>query len=150
MTFFVTTHVSLLKLLNNLICILFCYFRKCFLSFPFLFFRATPTAYIGSQARGWIGAVAASLCYSTAMWHLIHVCNLHHSSQQGWIPDPLSEARDRICLLMDTSQICFCCATMGTPTSANIILRNYLFLLLLYINNLGIAALVYQNSINEF
>ena len=27
-------------------------------------FRATPTAYGGSQARGWIGAAAASLCHS--------------------------------------------------------------------------------------
>ena len=36
-------------------------------------------------------------------------------SQQRWIPDILNEARDRTCLLMDTSQIHFHCATMGTP-----------------------------------
>ena len=36
-----------------------------------------------------------------------HVCDLHHSSQQYWILNPLSEARDRPCILMDTSQICF-------------------------------------------
>ena len=35
--------------------------------------------------------------------------------QQHRIPDPLSEARDRTCVLMDTSQICFHWATMGTP-----------------------------------
>ena len=43
------------------------------------------------------------------------ICNLHHSSQQCWIPDPLSEARDGTCILMDTSQICFHCTTTGTP-----------------------------------
>ena len=29
------------------------------------------------------------------------VCDLHHSSQQRWIPNPLSKARDRTCILMD-------------------------------------------------
>ena len=28
-------------------------------------------------------------------------------------PDALSEARDQTCILMDTSQICFHCTTMG-------------------------------------
>ena len=44
-----------------------------------------------------------------------HICDLHHSSWQCQIPDPLSEARDQICILTDTSQICFHCATAGTP-----------------------------------
>ena len=43
-------------------------------------------------------------------------CNLHHSSQQHQIPDPLSEARDRTHILMDTSQIRFHCATTGTAS----------------------------------
>ena len=30
------------------------------------------------------------------------VCNLHHSSWQCWILNPLSEARNRTCILMDT------------------------------------------------
>ena len=42
-------------------------------------------------------------------------CNPHHSSQQHQIPDPLREARDRTCLLMDTCHIHFCCTTTGTP-----------------------------------
>ena len=33
------------------------------------------------------------------------VCDLHHSSQQGRILNPLSEARDQTLILMDTSQI---------------------------------------------
>ena len=43
------------------------------------------------------------------------MCDLHHSSWQHWIPDPLSMARNRTCILMDTSWICFHCATMETP-----------------------------------
>ena len=42
-----------------------------------------------------------------------HVCDLHHSSWQQQIPDPLREARDQTGILEDTSWICFCCATMG-------------------------------------
>ena len=32
-------------------------------------------------------------------------CNLHHSSGQRRILNPLSEGRDQTCILMDTSQI---------------------------------------------
>ena len=46
----------------------------------------------------------------------ICVCNLHHSSQKCPIPDPWSKARDQMCILMDSSQICFCCAMKRTPT----------------------------------
>ena len=54
---------------------------------------------------------------ATAMWDLSHVCNLHHSSWQHWIPKPLSKARDRTLILMDSSQICFRCAMKETPKS---------------------------------
>ena len=36
------------------------------------------------------------------------ICDLHHNSQQCWILNPLSEARDGICVLLDISQIRFC------------------------------------------
>ena len=52
---------------------------------------------------------------ATAAWDLSHVCDLHHSSQKFQILDPLSEARDRTHILMDTSWICFHCTTTGTP-----------------------------------
>ena len=57
------------------------------------------------------------LAYSTAtaMEDLNHVCKLHHSSQQCLTSDPLTEGRDQTHILMDTSRICFCCTTMGTP-----------------------------------
>ena len=44
-----------------------------------------------------------------------HICNPHHSSWQRWTPNSLNEARVRICILTDTSQLCYHCATMGTP-----------------------------------
>ena len=40
---------------------------------------------------------------ATAMQDLSCVCNLHRSSQQCQILNPQSEARDRTCVLMDTS-----------------------------------------------
>ena len=57
------------------------------------------------------------LAYSTAtaMQDPSRVCDLHHHSWQRWIPDPLSKAKDWTCILMDTSQIPFHCATTGTP-----------------------------------
>jgi len=36
------------------------------------------------------------------------VCDLHYSSQQCWILNSLSKARDKTCILTDASQIRFC------------------------------------------
>ena len=91
------------------------YFSLFFLLF--FFFRATPTAYGSSQAKGRIGAVAASLHHSTTMWDPSHICDLHHSSQQCRIPDPLSKARDQTGILMDASRVPLHCTTTGTPKS---------------------------------
>ena len=59
------------------------------------------------------------LAYTTAaaIWNPSYICNLHHSFQQRGIPNPLSKAKDQtlFSILMDTSQIRFCCATNGTP-----------------------------------
>jgi len=46
------------------------------------------------------------LATATEMWDLSRICNLHHSSRQSQIPNPLSEARDRTHVLMDTSWVC--------------------------------------------
>jgi len=40
---------------------------------------------------------------------------LHHSAWQCQILNPLSEARDQTHVLMDTSQVSYYCAAMGTP-----------------------------------
>ena len=42
---------------------------------------------------------------ATATRDSSQVCDLHHSSQQCWILNPLSKARDGTHTLMDTSQV---------------------------------------------
>ena len=51
-----------------------------------------------------------TLAYTTApvTWDLSHVFDPQNSSQQCWILNPLSKARNQTCLLTDTSQIHFC------------------------------------------
>ena len=61
---------------------------------------------------------------ATAMWDPSQVCNLHQSSQQCWIPDPLSKARDQTLILTDSSWIHFHCITKGSPN------YHYLFMVL--------------------
>ena len=57
------------------------------------------------------------LTYATATATLdpSQICDLHHSSRQHQILNPLSGAKDWTHILMDTSHIHFCWATMGTP-----------------------------------
>ena len=64
-----------------------------------------------------------------ATWDPSRVCHLHHSSQQHWIFNPLSEARDQTRILMDTSGICFRWATMGTPTTHSLDEKQLLWVL---------------------
>ena len=45
---------------------------------------------------------------ATAMPDLSPICDLHHSSQQRWILNPINKAKDQTRVLMDTSQIHFC------------------------------------------
>ena len=63
-------------------------------------------AYGRLQARGQIGATAASLhhSHSNAGWDLSRFCDLHHSSGQCRILNRLFEARDQPCILMDTNR----------------------------------------------
>ena len=39
------------------------------------------------------------------MWDLCCICNLHHSSQEHQILNPLSKARDQTHVLMNASQV---------------------------------------------
>ena len=81
----------------------------------FLLFRAAPVAYGGSQARDRIGAAAANLHHSHSNMGSEPDRDLHHSSWQCRILNSLSEARDGPFTLINTSQMCFCCASRGTP-----------------------------------
>ena len=46
------------------------------------------------------------LACTTAMPNSSHICNLHRSSQQRQILNPLNEARKWSCVLLDTSWVC--------------------------------------------
>lgn len=45
---------------------------------------------------------------ATAMADPSHICDLHGSLQHHRILNPLSEARDQTCVLMDSSRVCYC------------------------------------------
>ena len=69
---------------------------------------------VAGQARGWIGTITASLHHSHS--------NSRSRPYLGSTPQltaTLSEARDQIQILMDTSQVRFPCATTGNPQIAN-------------------------------
>ena len=51
---------------------------------------------------------------ATATWDPSPICDLYHSSQQCWILNPPSEARDWTCILMVASRVHYCWATTGT------------------------------------
>ena len=42
---------------------------------------------------------------ATATWDLSLICDLHHSSQQCWILNPPSEARNQTLILMDIGRV---------------------------------------------
>ena len=52
---------------------------------------------------------------ATATQDPSHICDLHHSSEQGWMLNPLSETRDQTHVIKATSHICFCRAMTETP-----------------------------------
>ena len=86
--------------------------------FVFCLLRTAPTAYGCSQARGSNPELQLPVrATATTMEDLSHVCDLYHSSQQRQILNPPKEARHRTCNLMVACQICFRCATMGTPNA---------------------------------
>ena len=68
-----------------------------FLSFLFLVFVFLEL-YLSRMEIPWLGieSEVQLLAYTTAtaMWDPSHVYHLHHSTQQCWILNPLSKARD--------------------------------------------------------
>ena len=110
---YVCESVSVLYMHSFILLIYFILLYYFILLFYFLLSKATPVAYVNSQARGQIGATAVAI--ATVMQSPSCVCKLHHSSWQHWISNPLSEAREQTHILMDTSWTHFHCATMETP-----------------------------------
>ena len=71
----------------------------------------------------------------TAMQDPSLVCNLHHSSWQCPILNPLRKARDPIRILMDTSWVHYHWAMMGTPSlrfQSNIFIKKEKLLFLIH------------------
>ena len=71
-----------------------------------LFFLSGPQLW--HMEIPWLG-VKSKLqlpAYTIEMPNPSHVCSLHSSSWKCWILNPLSESRDRTCILMDTSRVC--------------------------------------------
>ena len=93
------------------------------LFFVFCLLRAAPTAHGDSQARGLIGAVAASLYQSHSNTRSEPHLRPHHSSLQHRIFNPLSEAWEWTRNLMVPSWIHFRWAT--TRTLVTTILWNW-------------------------
>ena len=74
-----------------------------------------------------IGAAASCLCHSHSnSTSEPHLQPAYHSSQQHWILNPLSQARDQTCILMHTSWVHYHWATMGIPFSVFFVLFCFL------------------------
>ena len=100
----------------SITCILYSHLLFAGVLFLFCLFFAFQghMAYEISQPRGPIRATVPSLCHSHSK-HLSHICDLHHSSWQCRILNPLCKARDQTHIPMDIRWTGFHCTTTGTP-----------------------------------
>ena len=88
--------------------------RKIPAFFVFLFFlEPTPAAYESSQSRGQIRGTAAGLPSQPQQCGIQAASATYSTAHCKPDPNLLSQARNRTYILMDPSQICFCCATVG-------------------------------------
>ena len=95
------------------------FFLDLYFLFDFNFFgflgHTTQGIYGGSQARDRIRATAAGRHHSHSNTGSKARLRPNHRSWQCRILNPPSKARDPTCVLVDTTQIPFHCATTGTP-----------------------------------
>ena len=91
--------------------------------FRFHFFSSQPHPQHMEVLRLGVESELYLLAHTTAELSLI--CKLYHSSWQRQILNPLSKAKDRTCVLMDASQICFHWATTETPVSISKCIFSY-------------------------
>ena len=82
---------------------------------------------------------------ATATHDPSHVCDLHHSSQQHWILNPLRGARRRTLILMDTSWVRYHWATTGTL--AHVLFRSMFFNLHIFWDFPSVFVLLIHNLI---
>ena len=83
--------------------------------FIFIFCFLGPHPWHMEIPRLGVESQLQQLAYTTAIaiQDPSRVCDLYHSSGQGWILNPLSEARDRTCNLMVPGRIHFSGAMTG-------------------------------------
>ena len=72
-----------------------------YLKHHFFFFFALWGPWVGIKSKLQLPAYTIAM----ATQDLSHIFDLHHSSQQCWILNPLSEARDQTRILMDPSRV---------------------------------------------
>ena len=84
-----------------------------FFLWPYLQYMEIPRLGVESELQLLAYATA------TATRDPSRVCDLHHSSRQHQILNPLNEARDGARVLMDASWDRFRCATMGLPDASS-------------------------------
>ena len=71
----------------------------------YVFFRTAPWHMEVPRLGGKSELQLLANATATATPDLSHICNLHCSSWQCWILNPLSRAKDGTRILMDTSRV---------------------------------------------
>ena len=99
------------------------FFSRSFFFFKFLVFRAALISWHLEVRRLGVESELQLQAYTiaTAMQDLSQVCDLHRSSQQCWLLNSLSKARDQTSTLMYTSQIHFCWTTGGVSIKPHLL-----------------------------
>ena len=77
------------------------------------------------------------------MRDLSHICNLHHSSQQCQILNPVGKAREWTCTLMDTSWVHYCWATTVSWKIFCSLIPTY-FISICFISKISLILLEYS------
>ena len=72
---------------------------RTFFFLPFYFFRAAPVPRLRVKSKPQLSAYATATATRDLSW----VCDLHHSSWQRWILNPMSKARDQTHMVMGPS-----------------------------------------------
>ena len=91
----------------------------------FFLFKATPVAYEVPRLEVKLELQLLGCTTATAIPDPSCICNLHHSLQQCQILNPLSEARDQIHNLTDTTGFLTCWVMTATPYAAILWLISY-------------------------